>query len=120
MTERFRLRVVPLHPGVVSSDYGVHEVGVTVCGVQHVVRVLGVRVRPGTRHFPYNENPKKALNTTSFKCCLPSTYAIHKLGKNSRMRKVFQGRLIQARFIEIHKVLAKKKSCNIFLTQWCF
>ena len=27
----------------VTSDYGVHEVGVTVCGVQHV---LGVRVRP--------------------------------------------------------------------------
>ena len=35
-------RVVPVHPGHVTSDYGVHEVGVTVCGVQHV---LGVRVR---------------------------------------------------------------------------
>ena len=33
--------VVPVNPGLVTSDYGVHEVGVTVCGVQHV---LGVQV----------------------------------------------------------------------------
>ena len=46
MTERFGFRVVPIHPGLVTSDYGVHEVGVTVCGVQHV---LGVRVRPGNQ-----------------------------------------------------------------------
>ena len=38
-------RVVPVPPGLVTSDYGVH-VGVTVCGVQHVV---GVRVRPGNQ-----------------------------------------------------------------------
>ena len=48
MTERFGFRVVPAHPGLVTSDYGVHEVGVTVCGLQHV---LGIRARPGTRHF---------------------------------------------------------------------
>ena len=46
MTERFGFRVVAVHPGLVTSDYDVHEVGVTVCGVQHV---LGVRVRPETR-----------------------------------------------------------------------
>ena len=28
------------------------------------------------RHFPCNENPTRALNTTSLKCCLPSTDAI--------------------------------------------
>ena len=28
------------------------------------------------RHFPYNENPTIALNTTSFKCSLPSTDSI--------------------------------------------
>ena len=39
-------------------------------------RVLGVRVRPGTRNFPYNENPTRALNSTSLKYCLPSTDAI--------------------------------------------
>ena len=55
-------RVVPIHPELVTNDYGVHEVGVTVCGVQPI---LGVRVRPGTRHFPWNENPTRALNTTS-------------------------------------------------------
>ena len=35
--------------GLVTSDYGVHEVGVTVCGVQNV---LGVRVRPGNQIVP--------------------------------------------------------------------
>ena len=55
------LRDVPVHPGLVTSDYGVHEVGVTVSGVQHV---MGVRVRPGTRNFPYNENSMRAHSTT--------------------------------------------------------
>ena len=32
-------------------------------------------------HFPYNENPTWALNTTSFKCCLPSNDAIDRRGK---------------------------------------
>ena len=30
-------------------------------------------------HFPYNENLTRALNTTSLKCYLPSTDAIHNL-----------------------------------------
>ena len=80
----FGFRIVPvgLHPGLVTSDYGIHEVGVTVCGVQHVLSVLGVRIRPGTRHFPCNENPTRPLNTTSPKCCLPSTDAIDRREKN--------------------------------------
>jgi hypothetical protein len=38
--------VAPLHTGLVISDYGAHEVGVTVCGVQHV---LGGRVQSGPK-----------------------------------------------------------------------
>ena len=34
-------RVVSVHPGLVTCDYGVREVGVTVRGVQHVLWVLG-------------------------------------------------------------------------------
>ena len=52
-------RVVSAHPGLVTRDHGVNEVGVTVYGV------LGLWVRPRTRHFPYYENPTRALNTTS-------------------------------------------------------
>ena len=62
--------IVPVHPELITSDYGVHEVGVTVCGVQHV------------RHFPYNQNPTRALKTISLKCCLPSTDAIDRWEKN--------------------------------------
>ena len=72
-------RIIPVHPGLVVRDYGVHEVGVAVCRVQHVLWVLGVQVRPGTRHFPYNENPTRALNTTSLKCYFPETDTIQKL-----------------------------------------
>jgi hypothetical protein len=31
--------------------------------------------------FPYNGNPMRALNTTSLKCCLPSTDAIDRQGE---------------------------------------
>ena len=70
-------RVIFVHPGLVTSDYGVHKLRVTVCGVQHV---LGVWVLPGIRNFPYNENPMRALNT-SLKCCLPSTDTIDRREK---------------------------------------
>ena len=46
MTERFGFRVLPL---LVISDYGVHEVNVTVSRVHHV---LCVRVRPGNLIVP--------------------------------------------------------------------
>jgi hypothetical protein len=64
-------------------------------------------------HFPYNENLTRALNTTSLKCCLPSTDTIDRWEKNSHMRMKVQGCLMQACFIEIHQVFAKKSS-NIF------
>ena len=48
--------------------------------------------------------------TTSLKCCLPSTHAIDRRGKKSHMRMKVQGRLMQARFIDIHQVFAKKKA----------
>jgi hypothetical protein len=40
MTERFDFRVLPVHQGLVINDYDVHEVGVNVCGVQHVLQLL--------------------------------------------------------------------------------
>ena len=63
------------------------------------------------RHFPYNENPTRALNTTALiKCCLQFTLLTLLTGaKNSHMLMMVQGRLMQARFIEIHGVSQKKK-----------
>ena len=37
MMEWFGFQVVLLYQGLVTSDYGIHEVGVTVCGVQYVL-----------------------------------------------------------------------------------
>ena len=63
----------------------------------------------GTRHFPYNENLMTALNTPLLKCCLSSTDAVDKWGKNSRMRMKVRSYLMQARFIEIHQFSQKNK-----------
>ena len=49
MMEWIDYMFVPIHPRLITSDYGVHEVGVTVCGVQHV---LGLRVQPGNQIVP--------------------------------------------------------------------
>ena len=65
-------------------------------------------------YFFNNGNPTKALNTTSLKCYLPSTDATDRREKNSRMGMKVQGRLIQARFIEIHQVFVKKKKAGYF------
>ena len=66
----------------------------------HRWQVLGVRIRSGTSHFPYNENPTRALNTTSLKF-LPSTEAIDRWGKIYTC-------LMQVCFIKIHQVFIKK------------
>ena len=50
----------------------------------------------------------RALNTTSLKCCLHST-DVWQMGKKSRIRTRVKGRLMQARFFEIHQVFAEKK-----------
>ena len=70
------------------------------------------------RHFPYNENLMRALNTMSLKCCLPSTDAIDRLEKNLCMHMKVQSRFMQVYFIEIHQVSAKKinKRSDTFLT----
>ena len=67
----------------------------------------------------YNESPTRALNT-SLKCCCPQLTLLTG-GKNSRMYMNVQGRLMQARFIQIHQVFAKKRS-DTFLTDliYCF
>ena len=68
----------------------------------HWWRVLGVLVRPGNQIPVVNENPTGSLNTTSLKCCMPSTDAIDRWKKNSRVPIRVQGRLMQAHFIDIH------------------
>ena len=72
------------------------------------------------RNFPHNENPTtRALNTTSIKCCLPSTDDIDRREK-TRMRMNIQGRLMQARFIQIHQVFAKKNKVEYFSNRVVF
>ena len=43
-------RVIPVHPVLLTSDFGVHEVGVTVCGVQYVHQLT---LLTGGKKFTY-------------------------------------------------------------------
>ena len=47
--ENDRFWVISVHPGLITSNYGVHEVMDTVCGVQNV---LGIWVQPGNQIVP--------------------------------------------------------------------
>ena len=78
MMKQFGFWVISVHPG----HAGLHKQRPRLHEHHnHWCRVLGVQVRPGTRHFPYNENPTRALNTTSLKWCLSTTDAIDILKK---------------------------------------
>ena len=57
--------------------------------------------------FSYNENPTRALNTASLKCCLPLTDSIDRREEFTHAYKG-QGPLMQAHFIEIRQVFAKR------------
>ena len=79
-----------------------------------------------SRHFPYNENPTRALNTTSFKCCLLSTDDIDRREKNSRMRIKVQGQFVQEHFLNARALrwnppdFCKKIRSDTFLTEYIY
>ena len=106
--ERFGFWAISLHPGHAGlhkelpqlHEYHNHWDESWVYGYD-----LETKLFP---HFPYNENPR-ALNTTSFKCCLQSTDAIDRWGKNTCMHIKDQGCLMQVHFIEIHQGFTKRK-----------
>ena len=101
---------------LITSDYGVREVGVTVCRVQHVLWVLGIWVRPRICHFPYNENPKRALNTISFKCSLPSTDTIDKQEKIHVCIWRFKVASCKHALLESTRFPQKQKKSDTFLS----
>ena len=116
MTKRFGFRVVPLHPGHAERHEHwprLHE------HHNHWWRVLGGRVGTGNRNFPYNENPKRPLNTTSLKCCLPSTDAIDRREKIHECvwRSKFASRK-RTSLISIRFPQKKKITSDTFLTEW--
>jgi hypothetical protein len=100
--------VIPIHPGLVtvimlfmkSRSQFMESSMSWVCGYDPETESF--------HRFSYNENLMRALNTTSLKCCLPSTDAIVRWEKIDAMPMKVQGCLMQACFIEIHQVLQKK------------
>ena len=108
--------LVPVHPGYTGlrKQWPRH-----LEHHNHWWRVLNVRVRPGNQIFPSFFLQWKSNESTkhySLKCCLPSTNAIDRREKNSRMRMMVQDGLVQARLIEIHKVFVKINKVTYFST----
>ena len=92
-----------------TSDYCVHEVGVTVYGVQHVPHV---QVWPENQIVPSFSLQWKSDESTKHyltQMLLAINWRYLQAGKNSRMRTKVQYRFIQAHFIEIHQIFVKKK-----------
>ena len=59
-------RVVPVHPGLVTSDYGVYEVrGHSLWSPACPECMVTTRKPNHSVIFSYNENPTRALNTIS-------------------------------------------------------
>ena len=111
MTERFGFRVVPVHLGLVTSDYGVHEVRVTVCGVQHVL------VRPGNQTVPSFSLRWKSDETIKHyptQMLLAINWRYWQAEKYSHMHMKVQGRLMQVHFIDIHQVFGKENKIGYF------
>ena len=68
--ENDRFWVISVHPGLVTCDYGVHVVGVTV---YRVLQVLGVRVQPKTLQKPLSIQ-LKYNNLVFFLICPSSSH----------------------------------------------
>ena len=92
-----------------TSDYSINEVRFTVFWVQHV---LSVWIQPKNQIVPpfslqwiSNESTKHYL----IQMLLAINWCYWQVGKHSCMRMKVQGRLMQAHFIKIPQVAAKKK-----------
>ena len=109
MTERFGLQVLPKYPELA----GLHKQWPRIHKhYNHWWWVLDGG--PRNSYFPYNENPTIALNSAYHQLTLLTGRE-----KKSNMRIDVQGRLMQVRFIEIHKMFAKKK-VEYFLTDYMY
>ena len=89
---------------LIPSDYGVHEVGVTVCEVQHV---LGVWIKLRNKIVPSFSLQWKSDESTKHyltQMLLAINWRYSQAGKNHARVWNVQGRLMQARFIEIQQV----------------
>ena len=96
MTKLIGYKVIPVHPGLVISDYGFHEV--SVCGFQHV---LDGRVRPWHQIVPSfslqwkSDKSTKTLPHSNAAC---AQLTLLTGGKEFTHGYEVEGRLIQARF----------------------
>ena len=105
--ERFGFCVVPFHPGLVTSDYGVHEIGVTVFGVQHVLDMTRI---PNQSIIFLQWKSDKSTKHYLTQMLLFINWSYWQVGKNSQVHMKVQGRLMQdyslksTRFLQKYKV----------------
>ena len=102
----FDYQAVPIHPGLIASDYGVHESG-----------SLFVAFLSFSLQWKSDESTKHYLIQMLFAI----NWCYWQAGKNSHIHMKGQGHLKQACFIEIHQVFREKKiGSDIFLTEYYF
>ena len=77
---------------------------------------LGVQIWSRNCLFSYNKNPKKALNTTSLECCLPSTDAIDRQEKIHSW--VWRFKVTSWKCTSIKSTRFSQKKGRILFWQW--
>ena len=100
--------------GLVTRDYGVHEVRVTVYGVQHV---LGAWVWLGNQIIPSFSLQWKSDKSTKHyltQMLLAINWHYWQVRKSSCLHMKVQGCLMQMCFIEIHQDFANKEGQILF------
>ena len=99
---------------LVTSDYGVHGVGVTVGSSMSWLDGYD----PQTKTLSFSLQWKSDASTKDYltQILLANNGRYWQAGKNSCMHMKVQGHLMQLRFIEIHQDFTKKKILDSFLT----
>ena len=111
--ENDKFQVIPVHPGHAALHSDPDFMNTIITGDKSWVYGYDTETK-SFRHFSYNENPTRALNTASLKCCLPSTDAID---RRERIH-AYVWRFMQVHFIKIRQVFCKKEiMSDTFLTE---
>ena len=115
MMKQFGFWVISVHPWLVASDYGVHEIWVTV--YWNPAYPVSPWCSGMTLSLSLQWKSDEGCNITSLKCCLSSTDIIDRREKSSCLHMKVQGCIMQVRFYEIHQVFRGRKRSDIFLTE---
>ena len=118
MTERFGFRVVPVHPGLTWHD-AFHKQWLRLYEHHnHWWRVLGVRIRPRTRHLPLQWKSDESTKHYLTQMLIAINWRYWQARKIHTCIWRFKVPLCRHASLKSIRFLQKKKRSGTFLTEW--